>query len=61
LFTHVSKCEDLPLVNPGNPDGSALVKVLEGECAKVPQMPLDCIPGEFGTCVPEEYSQAITQ
>lgn len=52
-------CENLPLVDPGNPDGSALVKALRGDCPQAEQMPKGC--KDTGTCVDELYIQTIEQ
>jgi hypothetical protein len=59
--TIAEKCENLPIVDPGNPDGSALMKVITGPCGDLPQMPAGCVPGEGGGCVPPEYIAAIEQ
>jgi hypothetical protein len=60
LTTHVSaECGNIPVVTPGDPSRSAIVKVLKGPCsAKVPQMPNGCTP-EAGNCLPAEYVAAI--
>lgn len=60
LTHHVSvDCGNLPVVTPGDPQKSALMKVLKGPCsAKVPQMPNGCQP-EQGNCVPANYVAAI--
>jgi hypothetical protein len=57
---HVSvDCGNLPVVAPGHPERSALVKVLKGPCSvKVPQMPNGCTP-EANNCLPAEYVAAI--
>jgi hypothetical protein len=61
LTTHVSvDCGNIPVVTPGDPSKSALVKVLNGPCsAKVPQMPNGCTPAD-GNCLPPEYIAAVT-
>ena len=57
LTTFISKCESLPLVTPGVPAQSALLKILKGPCGPVSQMPDGCIGGEFGNCLkPEEIA-----
>jgi hypothetical protein len=62
VTTFVSaKCENLPLVDPGNPDGSALIRVMTGPCGDLRQMPDGCIPGEGGGCVPDDYIAAVAQ
>ena len=60
LTHHVSAdCGNIPVVTPGHPERSALVKVLKGPCsAKVPQMPNGCTP-EANNCLPAEYVTAI--
>jgi len=60
LTHHVSvECGNIPVVTPGDPRKSALMKVLRGPCSdKVPQMPNGCRP-EQGNCVPENYVAAI--
>jgi hypothetical protein len=60
----------MPVVDPGQPSNSALVKLLRGGCGTVtpncligteciPQMPLNCTDGV--DCIPEDYIQAIEQ
>jgi hypothetical protein len=57
LTTFISKCDSLPLVTPGNPAQSALLKILKGPCGPISQMPDGCIGGEFGNCLkPEEIA-----
>ena len=60
LTHHVSvDCGNIPVVTPGHPSQSAIVKVLKGPCsAKVPQMPNGCTP-EANNCLPPEYVAAI--
>jgi len=57
---HISvDCGNIPVVMPGSPEKSALVKVLKGPCsAKVPQMPNGCQPA-LGNCLPANYVTAI--
>jgi len=61
LTGHVSvDCGNIPVVTPGDPSKSALVKVLNGPCsAKVPQMPNGCTPAD-GNCLEPEYIAAVT-
>ncbi|WP_437603933.1 hypothetical protein [Sorangium sp. So ce590] len=60
ITSHMSKnCG--PLVNLGNPQESALVKVLKGPCGSTPRMPLECVNDEDQACVPPDYIEAITQ
>jgi hypothetical protein len=61
LTTHMSvDCGNIPVVTPGDPSKSALVKVLNGPCsAKVPQMPNGCTPAD-GNCLEPEYIAAVT-
>jgi hypothetical protein len=57
LTTFISKCESLPLVTPGMPAQSALLKILKGPCGPIRQMPDGCTGGEFGNCLkPEEIA-----
>jgi hypothetical protein len=57
LTTFISKCESLPLVTPGMPTQSALLKILKGPCGPIRQMPDGCTGGEFGNCLkPEEIA-----
>lgn len=60
LTHHVSvDCGNIPVVTPGHPERSAIVKVLKGPCSKkVPQMPNGCTP-ESNNCLPAEYVAAI--
>jgi hypothetical protein len=57
LTTFISKCESLPLVTPGMPAQSALLKILNGPCGPIRQMPDGCTGGDFGNCLkPEEIA-----
>jgi hypothetical protein len=57
LTTFISKCESLPLVTPGMPAQSALLKILKGPCGAIRQMPDGCTGGDFGNCLkPEEIA-----
>lgn len=47
-------CQNLKVINPGNPGESALVKLLNGPCGTLPQMP------EGGNPIPADYVAAIT-
>lgn len=59
MMTYVAhQCGDMPLVTPGKPDQSALVKILSGPCGNVVRMPYDCMDEQ---CMPAEYLAAITQ
>jgi hypothetical protein len=62
LTHHVSvECGNIPVVTPGHPEKSALVKVLKGPCSpKLPQMPNGCVP-EMNNCLPANYVAAIEQ
>ena len=43
MMTYVSHaCGDIPLVNPGKPDQSALIKILTGPCGNTIRMPFGC-------------------
>ncbi len=61
LTTHVSEgCCNLRVVEPGQPNKSALVHVLKGDCADISRMPYGCIEDEFSTnCLPPEYIDAV--
>ncbi len=70
LLSHVSvKCGDMPVVDPGNPANSALVKLLRGPCEDVvppekpiPRMPHGCFENEWeNNCVEEAYIAAIEE
>lgn len=67
LTTHISvACGNIPLIAPGNPEQSALVKIIKGPCGvppnDIPRMPNGCIVDEFSnTCVPDDYIAAIEQ
>ena len=51
-------CGDMPLVNKGKPQESALVKILNEACGVTPRMPYGCY-GEF--CQPPDVVAAISQ
>ena len=51
-------CGDIPLVKPGKPNESALIKILTGPCGATPRMPFGCTD-EF--CLPAENVAAISQ
>lgn len=58
LTTTISgPCGDIPVVNPGDPENSALVKLLKGPCGVIPRMPANCLEN----CVPDEYILAVEQ
>ncbi|WP_437587566.1 hypothetical protein [Sorangium sp. So ce1000] len=64
LTTHISAgCGNLPVVTPGDPERSALVKLIKGPCGTVERMPRGCNPasGPEYTCLPPEYIDAIEQ
>src|SRR5690606_1257881 len=63
LITSTSEeCDNLPVVSPGAPEQSALVRLLKGPCGELPRMPAGCIENEFeNNCVPDEYIAAIEQ
>jgi hypothetical protein len=71
LLTHMSvKCGNIPVVDPGNPEGSALVKVLTEGCDEnlnpdeepIPLMPYGCEKTEWdNSCVADEYVTAIEE
>lgn len=60
MTSHISRnCGEVPVVNPGDPQRSALVKILKGPCGPTPRMPLGCVDGADSGCVPEAYIAAI--
>lgn len=69
ITTFVStKCEDLPFIDPGNPEGSALMRVITGPCGNLmqavpgaPVMPPGCTPGEGGGCIPPEHVAPVEE
>jgi hypothetical protein len=61
MTSFMSQACGMPFVTPGDPEMSAFVKILKGPCGDIPQMPYQCIPGMFGTCLPDEYVAAIEQ
>jgi|SRR5690606_27848708 len=71
LLTHVSvKCGNIPAVDPGNPEGSALIKVLTQGCDEnllpgeepIPLMPYGCEKTEFdNSCVADEHIVVIEE
>jgi hypothetical protein len=62
LTTHISKnCGNIPVVNPGKPQDSALVKILKGPCGPTARMPLGCVTDDDATCIPADYIAAISQ
>jgi hypothetical protein len=58
MMSYYSHACGMPLVTPGKPAESALVKIITGPCGALPQMPYQCT-GE--QCLPPEYIAAITQ
>jgi hypothetical protein len=59
LTTHISQaCGNIPVVNPGKPDMSALPMVLTTGCGSVPRMPYQC---SGDACIPDAYVAAIKQ
>ena len=54
-----ANCGNLPVVNPGKPQESALVRILQGPCGPTPRMPLGCVGDQDGSCIPAEYLAAI--
>ncbi|WP_437960473.1 hypothetical protein WME76_13055 [Sorangium sp. So ce119] len=62
LTTHISEnCGNLPIVNPGKPEESALVKILKEPCGDTPRMPIECVNDGDAKCVPPDYIEAIEQ
>jgi cytochrome c553 len=59
LMSYVSHaCGDIPLVNPGKPDESGLIKILSGACGTTLRMPFGC-SGE--QCLSDAEIAAISQ
>lgn len=59
LTTHISQgCGNIPVVNPGHPDESALIKVLREGCGAIPRMPYQC---SGDACIPDSYIAAVAQ
>jgi hypothetical protein len=62
LTTRISaNCGNIPIVNPGKPQESALVKILKGPCGPTVRMPLGCVDDLDTACIPTDYIAAITQ
>src|SRR5687768_16782626 len=62
LTSRISEnCGQLPIVNPGKPAESALIKILRGPCGPTARMPLGCVEDQDGACVPAEYIAALEQ
>lgn len=51
-------CGDIPLVNPGKPDQSALIKILVGPCGSTIRMPFGCSGDQ---CLSDAEIAAISQ
>ena len=61
LTTHMTKTCG-PVVKPGSPQDSALVKLLKGPCGETERMPYDkCVEDTDEGCVRPEYIAAIEQ
>jgi len=61
LTTYTSKaCGSIALVKAGDPEGSALIKILKGPCGSTPRMPYQCV-ASAGSCIPDEYIAAVAQ
>jgi hypothetical protein len=58
MTTMVAECGNIPVVTPGDPSKSALIKLLNGPCGEIPRMPKGC---DGTNCVPDEYIASITQ
>jgi hypothetical protein len=59
LTTHVSKaCGNLKVVEPGQPENSALIKILKGPCGLTPRMPYGCMDD---SCVEPDVITALEQ
>jgi hypothetical protein len=60
LNTVSDDCGGVPVVNPGDPEGSALVMMLKGPCGALPRMPNGCRDDDC-SCVPDNYIAAVEQ
>jgi hypothetical protein len=59
MTSYVAKeCDNTPLVVPGHPEQSALVKILSGPCGSAPRMPYKC---SDDSCIPADYIAALSQ
>ncbi len=59
MTTYISHaCGDIPLVNPGKPNESALIKILNGPCGTTVRMPFGCVDEH---CYDAPLMAAITQ
>jgi hypothetical protein len=64
VTTHISAlCGNIPVVNPGKPDASALIMVLQTGCGDpndggIPRMPYEC---SGDCCIPDAYIAALQQ
>jgi hypothetical protein len=56
-----TNCGGIPIVNPGKPQESALVRILKGPCNETPRMPPGCVDDQDSLCIPAEYIAAIEQ
>jgi hypothetical protein len=56
-----TSCGNIPVVSPGNPQQSALLKILRGPCGGTPRMPIGCVEDQDSTCIPADYMAAIEQ
>ncbi|WP_437731322.1 hypothetical protein [Sorangium sp. So ce1335] len=62
MVSHISEaCGGIPIVNPGKPEESALIKILKGPCGDTPRMPIECVNEGDAKCVPDDYIQAMAQ
>lgn len=59
MMTYVSHaCGDIPLVNPGKPNESALIKIITGPCGSTIRMPFGCSNEQ---CLSDAEIAAISQ
>ena len=59
MTTYVSHaCGDIPLIVPGKPAESALIKILTTGCGATPRMPYQCVDDQ---CISPDMMDAITQ
>jgi hypothetical protein len=56
MNTHIEQCGGVPLVDPGNPDGSAIMMVTHHQCGEL-AMPKDCTDP---VCIPQQSVDALS-
>jgi hypothetical protein len=64
INTVSEECGGLKVVEPFDPDASALVRLLKGACGSLPQMPkeCDCDPVPYiNNCIPPDYVAGVEE